>query len=402
MNDYVLGEVKYAEGEVDDFVIRKADGFPTYHFAVVIDDELMGVTHILRGQEHLNNTPRHVGLQGALTRLKNDRDASAGSTGAKFRTPVYAHMPLIFNMDSSKMSKRDKDKAGREAAKKAGTTTPAALRALGIGAGLIPDATFTNWLEDPKSQLPAEALRALAEKVKINLPEVEVEDFKRAGYLPEVICNFIALLGWSPGGDREKFDQTFLAEHFTLDRIGKTNARFDRVKLLSFNTDAITKLPAPEFSRRFRAWCEDYAPGLAALPASLFDLLCAATQARCKTFQDAAKQAAFVLESDDAVAFDAKAVEKNLKGDGGAGLGVVRDLRARLAAHSDFAPPALHALIESFARERGLEGQMGKIAQPLRVALTGGTVSPPIDLTLALLGRERVLRRLDRALSMHG
>src|SRR5262249_38157986 len=108
--DQVLGDVKIAPGEVDDFVIGKADGFPTYHFAVVIDDEFMGGTHVLRDQEHLANTPRHVAMQRALKHLDN---------GQQFRTPVYAHMPLIFNMDGSKMSKRDKAKVARKAVKEA-------------------------------------------------------------------------------------------------------------------------------------------------------------------------------------------------------------------------------------------------------------------------------------------
>lgn len=396
--DDVLGEVKYAAGEVDDFVIRKADGFPTYHFAVVIDDELMGVTHVLRGQEHLNNTPRHVALQQGLKRL---------DTGAPFRTPVYAHMPLIFNMDSSKMSKRDKDKAGREACKKAGLTTLAAVRALPAALaspeataalGALTESQFAAWMEDTKSQLPADALRAVAERVRIALPEVEVEDFKRAGYLPEVICNFISLLGWSPGGDLEKFDQAYLASHFDIARIGKTNARFDRVKLLAFNTDAVTKMPPERFDARFKEWAAEYAPALVALPADLFTMLCAAVQPRCKTFKDAADQAAFLMIPDDAVVFDPKAVEKNLRADGGAGLAVLRAAADALRAVEPFTPAAIHAAIEALAAAKA-GGQMGKVAQPLRVALTGSTVSPPIDLTLALLGRERAMKRIARCVS---
>ncbi len=393
VTDEVLGEVKYAAGEVDDFVIRKADGFPTYHFAVVIDDELMGVTHIMRGQEHLNNTPRHVALQQALTRLKDDRDATKGSTGARFRTPLYAHMPLIFNMDGSKMSKRDKDKAAREAVKKAGIKDAATL-----GVSAISDGQFNDWMGDPTRQLPGEVLGQVARRVKINLPEIEVEDFKKAGYLPEVINNFLSLLGWSPGGDVEKFDMAFLASHFDLARIGKTNARFDRVKLLAFNTDAVTTMPVERFADRFRAWCADYAAPLAALPGPLFTMLCTAVQPRCKTFKDAADQAAFLLVDDAALTLDPKSVEKHLRADNGAGLGVVREVVAALKALPSFEPATIHAAIEAFAASKGLAGQLGKIAQPLRVALTGGTVSPPIDLTIALLGRERALGRLERAL----
>ncbi|MFN7022901.1 MAG: glutamate--tRNA ligase family protein, partial [Phycisphaerales bacterium] len=165
---------------VDDFVLRKADGFPTYHFGVVVDDEFMGVTHVLRGQEHLMNTPKHVMLQKVLG----------------YRTPVYAHMPLIFNDQGAKMSKRERDQAARAAVKKAGLAEPPAPAAT-----LIPREAFAAWLGDTKRQLESEQLEALAEAMHppLALPEVSVDDFRRAGYLPEVICNFIALLGWNPG-----------------------------------------------------------------------------------------------------------------------------------------------------------------------------------------------------------
>jgi glutamyl-tRNA synthetase len=127
-------------------------------------------------------------------------------------------------------------------------------------------------------------------------------------------------------------------------------------------------------------------------------MLCTAIQPRCKTFKDAADQAAFLMTDDDAVVMDPKAVEKHLKADNGAGLGVVREVSAALKALPNFEPATIHAAIEAFAASKGLAGQLGKIAQPLRVALTGGTVSPPIDLTIALLGRERALGRLERAL----
>ena len=383
VNDEVLGEVSYAAGEVDDFVIRKADGFPTYHFAVVVDDETMGVTHVLRGQEHLNNTPKHVALQKALG----------------YRTPLYAHMPLIFNMDSTKMGKRDKDKAAREVCKKTGVTTiPAPL------AGVLDAQKFSDWLGDSKSQLPTDVLERLAQFLKMSLPEVEVNDFRKAGYLPEVICNFIALLGWSPGHDIEKFDMHFLAEKFDLPRIGKTNARFDRAKLLSFNTDAVTTLPPAEFALRFQEWCKDWAPEvLGAVPDANFGLLCSAVQPRCKTFRDAAEQARFLLTPDDSVEFDPKAVEKVLKKSSQpgepSGAAVLAEFAAALKQLPAFDPAAVHAAVESFSASKGLN--MGKVAQPLRVALTGGTVSPPIEATLALLGKERSLARIDRCLSLH-
>ena len=156
----MLGEVRIASGEVDDFVIRKADGFPTYHFAVVVDDASMGVTHVVRGQEHLANTPRHTLLQQALD----------------FDRPVYAHLPLIQNPDGSKMSKRDKDKALRKEIKDRGLTSSKS----------VDSESWAAWLADKTRQLPHECAERLAEELGIDLPEVSVDDFRRAGYLPEV------------------------------------------------------------------------------------------------------------------------------------------------------------------------------------------------------------------------
>ena len=223
VEDVVLGTIRIEPEQLDDFVIRKRDGYPTYHFAVVVDDELMGVTHILRGQEHLINTPRHVMLQQALG----------------YSTPTYAHMPLIFNDKGAKMSKRERDGAARDSCKQRGVNeTPVPER--------LDQAAFDAWKKDKKQQLEGDVLEALAEAVGLHLPEVSVDDFRRAGYLPEVITNFIALLGWNPGGDIEKFDMDFLAAKFEIGRIGKTNARFDRQKLMAFNGDYIAQMDAAD------------------------------------------------------------------------------------------------------------------------------------------------------------
>ena len=274
VHDQVLGDVKTAAGEVDDFVIRKADGFPTYHFAVVIDDELMGVTHILRAQEHLANTPRHVAMQRALSRLPEH----GGPT--PFRTPIYAHMPLIFNMDGTKMSKRDRDKAMRGACKTKGIKSLDGVFPPNSTMPYFPEGTYTafgfggpdflEWIGDTKKQLPTDVLDRLALKLQVALPEIEVYDFRRNGYLPEAIINFIALLGWNPGmklpdgKDLEKFDMDFLAKHFAIDRIGKTSAKFDRAKLLSFNADYIGKLSDADFAARWRSFLAEYEPNILA------------------------------------------------------------------------------------------------------------------------------------------
>lgn len=417
VRDEVLGEVTYSRDDVDDFVIRKADGFPTYHFAVVVDDETMGVTHVLRGQEHLNNTPKHVVLQKLLG----------------FKTPVYAHMPLIFNLDGSKMSKRDKDKAGREACKKAGIKdladlihrageTPAPPKPDTSALAAVGEADFATWLGDKQRQLPTEALRELAGIVKINLPEIDVEDFRRGGYLPEVCCNYVALLGWNPGmknadgTDLERFDEKFLGEHFSLERIGKTNSKFDRVKMLAFNSDAISAMSDDVFARRWRAWCEVYAPEVVtrldrlagAQPGgsvdSLWRLLARAAKPRARTLAEAATPLGFAIASCDSITPDEGAVKKFLQKDEAAengstftGLSLLKELRSVLAAVEPYEPEAIEAAVKSFCEGRGVG--IGKAAQPLRIALTGVAVSPALGDTCAILGRERVLKRIDRCLA---
>ncbi len=373
-DDVIRGHIVIQPTELDDFVIRKADGWPTYHMGVVVDDEMMGVTHVVRGEEHLANTPRHVALQRALG----------------FRTPVYAHLPLIFNPDGSKMSKRDKDRAAREACKTAGLTdSPVEI---------IPPDVYRDWLGDTARQLAQDQLSALAERIDVALPEVEVDDFRRAGYLPETLCNFISLCGWSPGDDVEKFDRAFLVERFSLSRIVKAPARFDRKKLLSFNADAIGAMTDGEFARRWTDWCLRYDPAIVeSLDPGRFTVLAAALRPRVKTLREAAVSARFAIVGADAIHYDAKAVEKNLTKNDGEGVRALREIRAPLASLSPFDAPHVHALVEAFAAERSMN--MGRIAQPLRVALTGGVISPPIDATVAVLGREEAIRRIDRCLA---
>jgi glutamyl/glutaminyl-tRNA synthetase len=405
VTDQILGEVKFAAGEVDDFVIRKADGLPTYHFAVVIDDELMGVTHVLRAQEHLINTPKHLALQAALTRLKDDRDAAAGTTGRAFRVPVYAHMPLICNLDGSKMSKRDKAKTARKAVKdamaKSGGTLLAADVAKRCG---LEEKVLTAFLEAETDAV--EIAEAIAGPFNLTLPEIEVWDYRKSGYLPEAIVNFLALLGWSTGQksadgkDVEKFDMAFLAANFDLDRIGKTPAKFDRVKLLSFNGDAIAALSDEDFERRVRAWAGEHQPDLLpqldALAPDHLAMLMAMARPRCKTLRDLGKVIEFALVADDAVVFDAAAVQKHLNADGGVGAALLAAFRERLMAVEPFEPGPIDAALAALVAEKGVK--IGAVAQAVRIAVTGGTVSPPLGETLAALGRASVLRRIERCL----
>lgn len=395
IHDEVLGDATIPAEEIDDFVIRKADGFPTYHFAVVVDDEFMQVSHVMRAQEHFTNTAKHMLLQDALG----------------FRRPAYAHMSIICNPDGSKMSKRDKDKTLRAAVKAKASAQPQSLAAPPAGTDGSPSVAqvdWDRWLSDKNVQLDFDSAQRLAEALCVILPEINVDDFRRSGYLPEVLCNFLALNGWSPGNDIEKFDNQFLAKHLRLDRIQKTAAKFDRAKLLSFNTDAITGMPREAFIARARAHGEQFhGDFIRALPAQAFDRLAAASHERSKTLEDLFAGNAWVVAADDspAISPDAKTIDKVLlKSDpatGGTGLSHLTALHAILATTPDTSwnPEALEPIITAYAAEAAA-GHMGKVAQPLRVALTGGTVSPPIFDTLCILPKARALARIAQVIAL--
>jgi glutamyl-tRNA synthetase len=335
--DEILGEVTLASDQLEDFVIQKSDGYPTYHFACVVDDALMRVTHVLRGQEHLMNTPKHVAIQRALG----------------FSTPRYAHLPVIFNMDGSKMSKRDKEKA--------------------IQAGLQP-------------------------------PEIDVHDFRAAGYLPEAVVNFISLLGWSPGEDREQFDLDEMTALFSVDRIGKTNAKFDREKLLSFNTDWAAKLPPERLLEAFKDYLavnRSVGPTIQSVLAQTDTMLTEVLRV-CKgfrTFADVVKKAGFLFLDDDAIRYDPKAVKKVLAKNEGEGYAMLADLLPRLGELPDWSGEALEAFFQAVCEEKAVK--LGKVAQPVRVAVSGTTISPSIHETLVLLGKERTIARVKRCLAQN-
>ena len=382
IQDEVLGEATLPAGEVDDFVIRKKDGFPTYHFAVVVDDELMKVTHVLRAQEHFTNTAKHMLLQDALG----------------FRRPVYGHLSIIKNPDDSKMSKRDKDKVLRKAVKERALTAPPA--------GTVSAEAWAKWINDDNVQLSLDDAISLAESLKVTLPEINVDDFRRSGYLPEVLCNFLALNGWSPGGDVEKFDNEFLKQRFGLDRVMKTPAKFDRLKLLSFNTDAITSMPADLFARRCREHAEQFRPEfIKRLGDAKFALLMIACQERSKTLDDPFKSNAFLLAEDSTLVFsDDKNVRKALgiganPTDGGkTGLDHLRAMRGILAGVGDWSQTSIEAVTTAYCNEHA-GAKIGSVAQPLRIGVAGSTVSPPIWDTLVLVGKASALARIDRCIA---
>jgi glutamyl-tRNA synthetase len=384
ITDVVRGEVTFPVNELDDFVILKADGYPTYHFAVIVDDELMKVTHVIRGEEHLYNTARHVLMQDAL----------------RFRRPVYAHVSLIFNPDGSKMSKREKDRVLRRAVTEGSIEQPPQATA-GSGEPVMSLEHWQWWLSDEDHQLELESAVRLGSAMGVELPEIDVEDFRRAGYLPQVMVNYLALLGWSPGEQVEKFDARFLIERFDLDRVIKSPARFDRDKLLAFNLDALQELTAERFALHLATHGRRYHPEyMKALGGERFELFAAANHARSKTLEDPFRSCRFFIRADDEIVYEqSKAVRKALEGGEPNGYAHLEAIWAILKHHSDWTVGGLETAIKGYADEHA-GGKLGQVAQPLRIAVTGGTVSPAIFDTLAILGQDAVVNRIERCLAL--
>ncbi len=386
-HDVILDkEIVVGPDQVQDFVIRKSDGMPTYHFAVVVDDADMGITHVLRGQEHLLNTINHIGLQEALGHAR----------------PVYGHLPIIMNIDGSKMSKRDRDKKIRHACimfTRNARKTPAELAA----AAGIDAARLKEWIEDDGQQLdPSEhaLLMPLVGVRESDLPEILINDFRRNGYMPRVLLNFLALLGWNPGGDRELMSVEELVRLFSIEGIGKGNARFDRTKLLAFSTQIADATPLPELVTAMR----DYLGSNPDSPVNRAsdDQLAALLRMKkgFRTLREVDEPSRFLFVSDEAIVHDPAAVEKVLRKNDSAGFNALRGIRGVLASLEPWEHNAIEAAVKRHCESGGLS--LGGVAQPIRVAVSGGTVSPPIFQSLEFLGKERTLARIDRCLAAAG
>jgi len=372
VEDVVRGPVRFGPGEIGDFIIQKSDGFPTYHFAVVVDDELMGVTHVIRGQEHLMNTPAHQALQKALG----------------FGAPVYAHMSVTVSDTGGKLSKRERPKALRRAIRATEDIDAEKL----ARAGGITIEEFNSFVTG-KSTPDMPAIDAMAKYLGVRLPEINVVDFFRSGYLPRTMVNFLALLGWNPGDDREIMDVDELIEAFDISRMAKSNSLFDRKKLLAFNTEHIQRAGTEELRSCLRDYLGRTGSPVNRADDALLERLIEINRG-ARTLEDIEKKSRFLFVENDAVEYDEKAVRKVLlKHDGLAVLGLVRD---RLAALEEITPESIEAVLRSLAEEKNLH--LGKIAQPLRVAICGSTVSPPIFDSVELLGMDNTLRRVDLAL----
>ncbi len=376
VNDIVRGEVTFNPDQMSDFIILKSDGFPTYNFACVIDDELMEITHVIRGQEHLMNTPGQQALQQALG----------------FGVPKYAHMSVTVSESGGKLSKRERPNALRKVIK---NTPDIDLEKLAQVGGITPEEMKSFVAGDTMPDMTS--ICALAKFLNVHLPEINVVDFCRSGYLPETMVNFLALLGWNPGGEREIMSLDELIECFDLSRLTKTNSLFDRNKLLSFNTEHIRIAGKDKLVGYFKDYLKaNESPVLAADDKVLERLV--TINAGARTLEDIERKSRFVFLANDQIEYDSKAVEKVLlKGDGLTILKIVRD---KLAAMEKFTEESIENMLRSLAEERKVG--LGKVAQPLRVAICGTTISPPIFDSVQMLGMENALARIDAALKKFG
>ncbi|HET7520972.1 MAG TPA: glutamate--tRNA ligase [Candidatus Limnocylindria bacterium] len=314
-DDLIRGEVEFDNSLLGDFVIVRADGVPLYHFVVVIDDEKMGITHVIRGEDHLSNTPKHIALIRALG----------------YAEPRFGHIPLILNPDRSKMSKR-------------------------------------------KSQTAITA-------------------FREQGYLPEALVNFLAFLGWSPGTEEEIFTLDELSQRFDLDHVHKAGAVFDQDRLDHLNGVYIRSLTDEQLALRLRPFLPDALDDEAVLRVAPL------IKERLVRLADAAELTAFLTESDGEVAalygVDQLVPKGRTPADAATALRVARDTLAELDDR-DFAADVLESRSRNAAD--GLGWKAGDFFRPLRAAVTGRRVSPPLFGSMELLGRGRVLARLDAAL----
>jgi glutamyl-tRNA synthetase len=310
--------------------------------------------------------------------------------------PQYAHMSVTVSDSGGKLSKRERPATLRKAIQ-AGQAIPnrpygaietAELAEVG-GLGLDEVEAFLKG--DSTPDMPA--IDAMAQHLGVHLPEINIVDFFRSGYLPDTMVNFLALLGWNPGDQREIMTRDELIESFDLARLTKSNSLFDRKKLLAFNTEHLRMTPAEKGLAHFKAYLEHKgSPILNADDTLLRRLIQLCEGAR--TFEDIERKCGFLFVADDAVVFDEKAVKKVLLKDGA--LEVLARVRDELANMDSFAEDAIEAMLRGLAEEKQVG--LGKVAQPLRVALCGTTISLPIFDSVNLLGKASTLGRIDRTI----
>ncbi|MFQ5901380.1 MAG: glutamate--tRNA ligase [Thermodesulfobacteriota bacterium] len=309
-NDLLRGNVRFENSELDDLIILRKDGNPTYNLSVVADDADMGITHVIRGDDHLNNTPRQILLYEALG----------------YPLPQFAHLPMILGADKTRLSKRH------------GATS--------------------------------------------------VMAYKDMGYLPEALVNYLVRLGWSYK-DQEIFAKEELIEKFTLDNIGKSSGVFNPEKLLWLNSHYLKEKDSNDTVKLLLPFLE--AIGYKASGDDRLPMIVDTVKERAGTLVEMADISAFYFKEE--IEYEEKAAGKFLKADK---ADLFKLLIERLEEAAPFTQEGIDRVFHEIMDK--MEVKLGKIAQPVRVAMTGGTVSPGIFETLEALGKERVIDRLKKAL----
>jgi glutamyl-tRNA synthetase len=308
-DDVIKGRVAFQNSELDDLVIARSDGTPTYNFCVVVDDHDMEITHVIRGEDHVNNTPKQIQLYEAMG----------------WQVPIFAHVPLILGADRSRLSKRH------------GATS--------------------------------------------------VTAYRDQGFFPEAMINYLARLGWSHG-DQEIFSFDELVEKFRIEDVGKSAGVFDLEKLKWVNSHYMKTLPLERLVFDVKPFLEKR--GHRGLADDWLGKMITTLRERAQTLVELVEHASYYLN--ETISVDAKAAAKFLKPETAP---LLRELADRLERIESWEPPAIQRVFEAVMAERQLA--LGKLAQPVRVAVTGGTASPGIFEVLDVVGRDRTLARLRRA-----
>jgi glutamyl-tRNA synthetase len=309
VEDLIQGRVEFDNTELDDLIILRSDGFPTYNFSVVVDDATMGITHVIRGNDHLNNTPRQIQIYQALG----------------YPLPQFGHVSMILGPDKKKLSKRH----GAQS----------------------------------------------------------VMEYQKLGYLPQAVVNYLVRLGWAYG-DQEEFTREELIEKFSLEAVGRSAAAINPGKLDWLNAQYIKKIELEELVQRVRPFIE--AKGYSNIDPHVLRKALVSLRERVKTLVEMADVSEFYFCEE--ITYDEKAAAKFLNQET---LPMLHQAITSLSNESALEKERVQGLIQQVAETRG--ELLVKIAQPIRVALTGRTVSPPIDEVMEVLGKERVIERLERA-----
>lgn len=310
-DDQVRGKITVSNKELDDLIIARSDGTPTYNFTVVVDDMDMGITNVIRGDDHINNTPRQINIMKALG----------------FEPPRFAHVPMILGPDGQRLSKRH-------------------------GA-------------------------------------VGVMQYRDDGFTPEALLNYLVRLGWSHG-DQEIFSKAEMVELFSMEALNRAPSAINQEKLMWLSQHYLKNLPETEVVKQMQWHVQNQGLDISNGP-ELADVVVAQRE-RAKTLVDLVSSSRYFYE--DVTEYDEKAVKKQFKADTAGYLSVVHDV---LAALPEWGDEAIHGAIQQACEQ--LDIKLGQVGGPIRIAVTGSGSSPSLEVTLRLIGRERSLQRIQRAVN---